>query len=1054
MNKINTLLRGVYTLGLCLILSQFAVAQPGQDPKSVLNFVKATVSDQSNAGIAVTNPTANYADVQFTFYGFDGNPVSSGLLNPVRYRVAPQGQISVLARDLFAVSGVDGWVQATSLTPDLIGSYLVGDFAKTLEGAAPATALSTQVVPLIQQDANNDTTLIVVNPSSSGTSTVTIAFYGSAGQQLGGTTLTLVGHAGVPLHPAQIVPNLPADGVSARIVSSIPVAATAIISRTSGLLFAPGQAVDQPAALRVAPHFLSGNGFDSKLVLTNPNNTPVPVTISLIGPTGGVVDPSLQGPVARTFNIPPNGSISEKTSDLLPPFIIPLTIDGWLRIESGNVALDGELILDEGTAVSAIPLQTNPLSRTVYSEVFENPSTVTELVMLNPAAVNATVDVFLLQTDGTTVAQNSITVPANSKSLKLVHDLLPDVVNQTGSYLFVRSSVPIYSTEVIISGSTFLADVPGGVVSPAFVPDNVGTTPRIRVESSTTDVRAGSSIRVTVLATTSDDAVFTIGTQVLNFRRISAIAGIFELDLPVLETGFVNLRVHANGADSPAVPLHILPSDNTPTQNISGTALYQKIDVTDSGLDLNHPVMFPIRNARVEVLNSISQTLVSVSETDALGRFTVAVPFDPNLTVRVLSRIRAFDLRVADNTNSNALYALSANVDGSAGTSNLLVVDKSPGSRVSGAFNILEVIQRANETVKTADPNLPPIPVTVYWSTRNTHTLGNPAAGLIGTSEFNVGNNTAYILGDRDTDSDEFDDAVIAHEYAHMLAAKYSRDDSAGGPHFLGDMLDPRLAWSEGWANFFSSAVRNDAIWRDSHGPNGVQILRYDLSDNSAAADPHPGYWSEASVQSLLWNLFDGSETGPYPFSAIWGSFADLQKDHFVYLPYFLDHFIARIPAATNDVLGLAQARSIDYQPLGVPSVTNPFPTQMTVGSSVGGYVDSYSTRRTNLVTSSHFYTFTTTGGAATIRMDIVDLGPGNNPSNNDLDIFLYDINGRMIDKSDNGLNGQTERISDRLPLSPAGSTYIVEVRSYYTKGETGNTVFNSGDYKLSVSVQ
>ena len=310
-----------------------------------------------------------------------------------------------------------------------------------------------------------------------------------------------------------------------------------------------------------------------------------------------------------------------------------------------------------------------------------------------------------------------------------------------------------------------------------------------------------------------------------------------------------------------------------------------------------------------------------------MGRFTVAVPFDPNLTVRVLSRIRAFDLRVADNTNSNALYALSANVDGSAGTSNLLVVDKSPGSRVSGAFNILEVIQRANETVKTADPNLPPIPVTVYWSTRNTHTLGNPAAGLIGTSEFNVGNNTAYILGDRDTDSDEFDDAVIAHEYAHMLAAKYSRDDSAGGPHFLGDMLDPRLAWSEGWANFFSSAVRNDAIWRDSHGPNGVQILRYDLSDNSAAADPHPGYWSEASVQSLLWNLFDGSETGPYPFSAIWGSFADLQKDHFVYLPYFLDHFIARIPAATNDVLGLAQARSIDYQPLGVPSVTNPFPT-------------------------------------------------------------------------------------------------------------------------------
>jgi hypothetical protein len=491
--------------------------------------------------------------------------------------------------------------------------------------------------------------------------------------------------------------------------------------------------------------------------------------------------------------------------------------------------------------------------------------------------------------------------------------------------------------------------------------------------------------------------------------------------------------------------LHVRPPDNSPTQNISGTALYQKIDVTDSGLDLTHPVMFPIRNARVEVRNSISQ-LVSVSETDAFGRFTLAVPFDPNLTVQVLSRIRAYDLRVADNTNQNVLYAISGKVDGTAGNSNLLLMDT---NRLSGAFNILEEIQRANDTVRTADPNLPPIPVTVFWSKNNTHTLGNPAAGLIGTSEFNVANNTAYILGDRDTDSDEYDDAVIAHEYAHMLAAKYSRDDSPGGPHYLGDMLDPRLSWSEGWADFFSSAVRNDAIWRDSHGPNGSQVLRYDLSDNSPAADPHPGYWSEASVQSLLWSLLADPEN-PYPFSAIWGAFADMKNDRFVYLPYFLDHFIARMPSATTEVLGLAQARSVDYQPGGVPSVTNPFPQPIVVGSVAQGAVDSYSTRRSNLVTSSHFYTFTTTGGAATITMVIAPPGPGTNPNNNDLDIFLYDVNGRLIDKSDTGLNGQPERMSDRLPAA----TYVVEVRSYYTKGETGNPVYNSGDYKLLVAVQ
>jgi len=82
--------------------------------------------------------------------------------------------------------------------------------------------------------------------------------------------------------------------------------------------------------------------------------------------------------------------------------------------------------------------------------------------------------------------------------------------------------------------------------------------------------------------------------------------------------------------------------------------------------------------------------------------------------------------------------------------------------------------------------------------------------------------------------------------------------------------------------------------------------------------------------------------------------------------------------------------------------------------------------------------------------MDITGLGAGNNPNANDLDIFLYNIDGRLVDKSDTGGNGQPERMADRL----GAGTYIVEVRSYYTNGETGTLVFNSGDYKLSVSVQ
>jgi hypothetical protein len=230
-------------------------------------------------------------------------------------------------------------------------------------------------------------------------------------------------------------------------------------------------------------------------------------------------------------------------------------------------------------------------------------------------------------------------------------------------------------------------------------------------------------------------------------------------------------------------------------------------------------------------------------------------------------------------------------------------------------------------------------------------------------------------------------------------------------------------------------------------------VLKYDLGDTTPAGDPRPGYWSEASVDTLLWSLYKGldNDNVQYPFPAIWAAFTALKNDRFVYLPYFLDNFIRNNPSATSDVVGVAQARSIFYQPGAVPSVTNPFPMPINVGTVIGpDTVDSLKTERTNRITSSHFYTFTTTGGTTTVRMDITGLGSGNNPGNNDLDIFLYNANGQMLDKSERGENGQPERMADRL----GPGAYVVEVRSYFTNRQTGKMAYNSGDYTLSVSVQ
>ena len=1031
--KVDTLLRVVYTLGLSVILAQAASAQ------SVLNFAKATVSDSLNGGFAVTNPTANYADVQFTLYGLDGNPVSSGLVNPVRHRVAPKGQISMLASELFASSTIDGWVQVTSPASNLTGYYLSGDFATGLGGAESSPPLTIQVIPVIRDDQTTKTEIVILNPASTN-SIVTLNLFNSHGEQSGVTlSQTVLPHAALRLSTPALAVTGTSETLSARISATVPVAATAILNRSGSVMFAPGQRVDQPASMRIAAHFTSGNGFDPVLVLTNPNASPTTITVTAFGETGTAISS------ARSFTIAANGSISADTSTITRQPFVP-TVNGWLRIDSQNVPLNGVLILDGNRALTSIPLQITPLDRMLYSQISQTSDMSTGLFFVNTWAIAAMLDISLVRGDGMTLAQKSIELPSNSKFSTVLRDIFPKTVGETSGYVVIRSSLPIYTVGVLAANSgAFSSSIPPSRVPDTFVPNPMVARPKITIIDPPAYVQTGTTLRLLV-ENVGEDATFLVGDQASSPPQ--SPFGIFLIDIPAVEPGFVNLRVRTSGMESDPLTLRVAPLDNPFVQDISGQAFYQKIDVTDFGLDFNHPVMVPIRNARIEVISRSTQSIVSVSETDQVGHFEVPVPFDPNLSVRVVSRLRASGLRIADNTNLNAIYAISTDIDGRQTNPGVLLADT---SRVSGAFNILEIVQRANETIRMADPSLDPPSVTIFWSTKNTRRTGNITQGFVGTSFFNVANNTAYILGDRNDDSDEFDDSVIAHEYGHMISTKFSRDDSPGGETHLGDILDPRVAWSEGWANFFSAVVRNDSIWRDDSGPNGANVYRFDLRDRIPAADK-PGYWSETSVGTLLWELYEGSElTGnvPYPFSQIWTAFTDLRNDRFIYLPYFLEHFAARNPATTDAIQAVAQFRSIDFRANVRPSVTMPFPRPMT-GNTVTGYLDSFTPRRANLMQSSHYWSFTTTGGAASIRMDITGPGPAGNLSANDLDIFLMDMNGRLLDRSDRGLNGQSELISIRLPAG----TYVVEVRGFYVKAETGTLVFNSGDYRLTVAVQ
>jgi hypothetical protein len=662
----------------------------------------------------------------------------------------------------------------------------------------------------------------------------------------------------------------------------------------------------------------------------------------------------------------------------------------------------------------------------------------------------AVVTITLTRPDGTTIAtkEKSMT-PLSRLSAKLT-ELGPLPEGSSEGYVTIQSTTPIFGLELINGNrGAAVATVGPQELAAGFQPNPAMVLPSI-LSIDPLPVGPDGVRRVSIAGQNFDStATLIIGSRIVPLTG-TPTSGRYTAELPELEAGYVNVKVRVGGLESRAYPLAVLP-DDVPFLKRSGYATYQKIEVLENGLDPSRTVMVPIRNARVEVFDPLTGMVVTVSETNEEGEFVVAVPADRfGLWVRVLSRLRSSDVKVVDNMSGYRLYVLSRDLGDPRDTDEIELIDR---TRISGAFNILDNVLRANALLASSDPQFIPPPLSINWSERNNESvLTRLTSGAIRSTFFSPLTNTAYIVGDRSTDSDEFDDSVILHEYAHMLAARFSRDDSPGGLHTIGDVLDPRLAWSEGWANFFSSAVRGTAIYIDSKGP-GQPVTRYDIEEDSPAND-QPGLYSEASVHGLLWDLLDenqdNADTAQFPFASIWAAFKDLRNIRYVYLPYFLESFLARNAGFSDALRAMAIRRTIDFQPDERPSVVRPFPQPIAVGETKGGnQLDSFTSKRPNLANSLHFWSFSTpTGGVATITLNIDSLGPANNPNANDLDLYLYDANGKVIQLSNRPLNGLSEVISIRL--NPG--TYYIEVKSFYEVGT--NTVFNSGKYRLSLQLR
>lgn len=303
----------------------------------------------------------------------------------------------------------------------------------------------------------------------------------------------------------------------------------------------------------------------------------------------------------------------------------------------------------------------------------------------------------------------------------------------------------------------------------------------------------------------------------------------------------------------------------------------------------------PIRYAEIKVTNAAG-ALVQCTETLVDGTFSFTLPTDSaTYTISINSRSVNSHLyaSVLNQPAQNKFYSLTKTVVPNVSKSVGLVTALADGEMLGAAFNILDQLLNANlylvNQVGTCNStfygcrNFDPMlhKISAYWMKGfNPNDYFGPGGG--GLSFYLPGYSRLFILGGVDgdvdsSDTDHFDNSVILHEYGHFLEDNWATTDSPGGPHSGNEILDPRLAWSEGWGDFFQAAVRtwvNDAT--DNHTEHyidtlgnidGVTEMIFYVSTEVSpagfgagfdyAADPGEGNFREFAITRMLYDAID-----------------------------------------------------------------------------------------------------------------------------------------------------------------------------------------------------
>lgn len=518
------------------------------------------------------------------------------------------------------------------------------------------------------------------------------------------------------------------------------------------------------------------------------------------------------------------------------------------------------------------------------------------------------------------------------------------------------------------------------------------------------------------------------------------------------------------GGGNPPPP----PPPPPPPTNVTVTGAVQFgrvpfLNVSPFGLNYAGTIMQPARGVTVRALQASNQAVLATGTTSATGAYSLSVPANTSITIQVMASMQRdatqplprWNVRVQNGAGTLGAYAYTGPAfNSSAGSHNIQIPTgisasgTTTGVRASGPFAILDTIYTAMQFIIAVEPQASFPALVVDWGSQNEGTFFSAAPPQ-----------RIALMADLTEDTDEFDQHVVAHEFGHYMEFNFSRADNIGGSHGLGDRLDKRVAFGEGFGYAFAAMVLGDPIARDSFFFNGSQVaFRFNVETNPPAGGGGAGCWcSESSVWSILWDLFDAdSDTNDnvtLGFEPIWSvlkgaqQFTTSQTSIFSFI-HALKAAQPQHAAAIDTLVAAQNINSATINPFATTETNAPFPNMLPVYTTITPGVPVVlrtidDAGRHNKLGARRQLRFQ----ADTSRTVTLSVATSNPDVNADPDFVVF-RDGDFLGLSENPPPQTAETAS--FPVT-AGSTYVFDVYDCANGCETEQGV--PGDYDLTVTI-